>query len=339
MLSAPITLRRLPSSSSLRLIGLAIVLLSISPASGAHADEPVKQNAPTSYDDLIDRALLEFKLGHWTEARVYFADAHALQPNARTLRGLGLACYEARNYVEAINFLEQALVNQQQPLTPTMRDECSALLQQARQFVSTVTLEVDPANAEILLDSKPIQRGADGRILLDPGKHDLLVRARGFEPATQTLTAEGGGPLHTYVHLEPFEPNNPPTAPRVAPFVETPSAQQAATAGQSTANPIGPWIVIGASGAVLVASAIFLGVAVTDKSIAEHPDDRTTWAEARRATSQGRAFFPLGFVLLGTGLAGVAAGSLWKLWPSLTEREDGANVYLTPSGVVVSGRL
>jgi hypothetical protein len=333
------TMRRL---IAFRFAAVVAVLWLMLP-SPTRAEEPASPAAQPSYDELIRRALQEFKLGHWTEARIYFANAHALQPNARTLRGLGLACYEARSYVEAIAFFEQSLANQQQPLTPGMRDECSRLLAQARQFVANAKIELEPANVELLLDSRPIQLGPDASVLLDPGQHEFLARAEGFEPATETVRAEGGDVLSVHLHLKPIVPNAPLAPAQDSPFLQVPVEETVSPATKpppSKAAELAPWIVIGASGAVAVTGVIFLGVAASDKSAAEHPDAGATWADVQHATKQGRAFFPLGFVLLGTGLAGVAAGCLWKLWPTLTERQVGAaNIRLTPGGVVVSGTL
>lgn len=306
------------------------------------------QNPPgqLGYKDLIRRALQEFKLGHWTEARVFFAEAHALRPNARTLRGLGLVSYEARSYVEAIDYFEQALASKAQPLTQSMRVECSRLLGQARQFVSNATVEVDPPNADLLLDGRPLVLGEDASVLLDPGQHEFVARAEGFEPLTETVLVHDAEMLRVKLQLQRIVPNAQlATAPNT-PFVQVPAQESASASPEATrpstssASSIAPWIVIGASSAVIVTGSVFLGVAASNKSTAENPGPDATWPEVDRATKRGRTFFPVGFVLLGTGLAGLAAGCLWKLWPTLTERQVGAaNIRLTPGGITVSGTL
>ena len=86
------------------------------PASGASADLE-----PAGYRDTVERAVLEFAAGHFEESRALFARAHALFPNARTLRGLGMAEFELRNYVIAIEHLEAALANQARPLDEDLR--------------------------------------------------------------------------------------------------------------------------------------------------------------------------------------------------------------------------
>src|SRR5437763_10868 len=79
--------------------GLMIGLACSQPQPVAAQSAAAQASAEQNYDELIRQAVTEFSLGHWTEAKVFFARAHARNPNARTLRGLGLSCYEARSYV------------------------------------------------------------------------------------------------------------------------------------------------------------------------------------------------------------------------------------------------
>jgi hypothetical protein len=327
---------------AVRLAPVAVSLCLLVPIS-ARAEEPQTQTSPASYDELIRRGLQEFSLGHWSEAKVFFANAHAVRPNARTLRSLGLTSYEARSYVEAIAFFEQAMSNEQQPLTKGMRDECSRLLAQARQFTSRARIEVEPANALLQIDDKPAQLGADGIALLDPGPHQILAQAPGFEPLAHSVNANGGEALNVRLRLSPIAQASDIAAAQATPFIEPPpeatSPPASSNSSDSTAQALGPWIVIAGSGAVAVAGGIFLGVAVADKSHAEHPGADPIWSDVQGATKQGRTFFPVGFALLGAGLAGVAAGFAWKYWPSSTERAGTASLTLVPGGFVVSGAL
>src|SRR5262245_37583743 len=88
------------------------------------------------YEETVQRALQEFALEHWAEAKVLFTQAQTLRPNARVLRGLGLVCYELRQYAQAIEYFEAALVNGVQPLTPEMTQDVHTFLARAREFVS-----------------------------------------------------------------------------------------------------------------------------------------------------------------------------------------------------------
>src|SRR5262245_53004297 len=115
-------------------LALFVVVLGLGMAGFAAAEDDPR-NSP-EYKELIRKALQEYQLGNWGEAKVFFSDAHALFPNARTLRGLALTYYAERDYVQASEYFEQALANPVQPLTPELQSGCKEFLAQARRFVA-----------------------------------------------------------------------------------------------------------------------------------------------------------------------------------------------------------
>jgi hypothetical protein len=177
----------------------------------------------SKYQELIRRALEEYSAGNWTEARVFFEDAHAISPNARTLRGLGMTSYEARSYVEAIAFLEQALASQVRPFTLQIAQEARRVLEQARRFVSPVDIVLEPASAELRVDGKTIDEAERAGLLLDPGEHEFTAAAAGFAPARRVLVAEGGRRLNLHLVLQSNQ-----------------AAQQAQPASAATQPPVAP---------------------------------------------------------------------------------------------------
>ncbi|MET0386172.1 MAG: hypothetical protein ABW321_09455 [Polyangiales bacterium] len=321
-----------PSRVWLLSIWLAVVISA--PGTGVLAAPPVDASN-RAYDDAIRHAVEEYSLGHWAEAKVFFARAHAANPNARTLRGLGLTCYESRSYVEAIGYFEQALSNNNQPLTASMRSDVGQLLEQAKQFVTRVHLELVPRDAKLEVDQRSVVPNADGIVLLDPGTHELAVEAEGYEPERRGLHAEGGD-LSLHFALRSRAP-----LATAAPLVE-PAPLAAVTAPTPKPEPessIAPWIVIGASSAVAIAGGVFVGVAMADKSAVEDPGAEPVWRDdLEDRYDRARTFFPIGFVMLGVGLAGVATGVTWKLWPREHEREH-AQLRLTPGHIALSGQF
>lgn len=219
----------------------------IAPGSLAAQDKP-PPDKHAQYRELIEKALQEYSLGHWPEARVFFSDAHAIWPNARTLRGLGMACYEARHYVEAIELLEQALVNKVQPLTPKLAIEAQSILAQAKRFVSPAFISTSPEGAEISLDDQALKLRSNGAVLLDPGEHILQVSSPGHKTERRTLHAEAGRELRVQVDLLSSEdlqptaasvqlalPEPAPTPPPAAPVRDTLTNQNVTVAGALSA--------------------------------------------------------------------------------------------------------
>jgi tetratricopeptide (TPR) repeat protein len=284
----------------------------------------VLAESESSYEDAIRHAVEEYSLAHWTEARFFFARAHTLSPNARTLRGLGMTCYESRNYVEAIGFFKQALASAEQPLTGKMRTDITQLLQQSERVVTRVVVALEPANADLEVDHTPHERAADGVLLLDPGEHALSASAAGHIPEQHKLNAQGGE-LRVELRLRPREAATPMLSAR-------PVQRQ-----RSGSSDLAPYIVIGAGAAALVAGGVLVGIAAADKHAVEHAEEGATWPELEPRYHRGRTFFPVGFALMGVGLAGVAAGLTWKLWPSAHERAPSAQLRVLPLGMALSG--
>jgi tetratricopeptide (TPR) repeat protein len=70
--------------------------------------------------------------GNWEEALALFRQAHALRPSARTLRGMGVASFEARHYADAIRYLTAAATETARPLTPEQLLAVEQLIPRAR---------------------------------------------------------------------------------------------------------------------------------------------------------------------------------------------------------------
>lgn len=295
------------------LLRLCLFALALALGAGTARAEP-----QASYEEAIRHAVEEYTLGHWAEAKVFFLRAHAVQPNARTLRGLGLTCYESRSYVEAIGYLRAALASPVQPLTDAMRENLAQLLQQSQQFVTHVVLDVYPARAALAVDQSAHALDGSRELLLDPGEHELSASAPGYKPVRRSVNATGGT-LHVQLRLQPEARPQP-------------SAAKEALASDDSG--LAPYLLIGASGAAALAGGVLLAIAASDKAAVE--GGTAGWSQLESRYDRGRTFFPVGFVLAGVGLCGVAAGLTWKLWPRGPEQ---AQLSLTPAGVALRGRL
>jgi hypothetical protein len=154
------------------------------PASRVEAEEPA------GYRELVSEAVREFGARNFAEARGLFSRAHALFPNARTLRGLGATEFELRNYRECVQYLERALDTPVRSLDDDLRDRTERLLARARGFVGRLELTVMPASATAVIDGMPIRDAKE--ILLDVGDHELEFHAPGYLPEKRKLRVHGG---------------------------------------------------------------------------------------------------------------------------------------------------
>jgi tetratricopeptide (TPR) repeat protein len=179
----------------LLLLALALCSFGRSTAVRAEADRTkavTKDAAPPGYEQSVERALREFELANYAEARTMLLNAHALFPNARTLRGLGMVEYELKNYPAAAAYLEQALASRERPLTPEQRTSVEELRRAAQGYIGRYTLALRPGGATVLVDGDAPNIDARGLLVLVVGDHQIEVSAEGYHAQRRTLHVVGG---------------------------------------------------------------------------------------------------------------------------------------------------
>ncbi len=185
------------------------------------------------YHDTLRDALAEYDAHHFEEARILFRRAHDLNPNARTLRSIGMASFELRDYVAAVRALSASLVDVRKPLNPEQRAHAQGLLERSRMFVSVYTLKISPADAQVLIDGRAPEYEADGTLLLGFGSHNLEVRKSGFVLRTFSVNARGGERKDLAMTLERKQPDQVQGA-------KTAPAEGSAEAMRIGAKTVGP---------------------------------------------------------------------------------------------------
>jgi tetratricopeptide (TPR) repeat protein len=299
-----------------RVIALLLGMLSWAAVAGAQASQE-------EYQQLVQQGLHEYEVGNFVEAKVFFQRAHRLSPSARTLRGLGMVSYELRRYVEAVEFLKQALASEERPLTADMQQEVTQLLRQALTFVTWLDLSVSPQQAEVHVDARGVSREADGRIMLDPGSHELLIEAPGYIAVTRTIRSDGADTLSLSIQL-PAQRQQPAPVPVAA------------------GSGVGPYVLMGSSAALAVAGGILLAVALDHKHAVENPPDGSTYPGYQ---SKADAVLPLsaaGIAGLSAGGAGMLAGLIWKLASgdaAPEERAPHTRLTVTGTGIALESRF
>jgi hypothetical protein len=164
------------------------------------------QGAAEEYTRDIENAVLEFDSGNWAEARVSFEQAHARRPSARTLRGMGKASFELKDYVRAQRELSSSLTELRSPLSDSQRDEIAALLSRVDKFVGLLKVHVKPASAKasVMIDGARV----DGSLKLNLGQHELSVQADGYQSLNRTISIEGAKRQHLELTLNSVQPES-----------------------------------------------------------------------------------------------------------------------------------
>jgi len=180
---------------------------------GSESEAAAEPAEPPGYREAIDNAIGEYEAGRFTEARTLFEAAHNVFPNARSLRGMGMAEFELRNYPASVYFLEQALAAPVKPLTNELKTETEVLLTRARSFVGKILFELQPPEAALTLNGTTMPLGADSALTLIAGDYSLKVSAPGYDdeqralhvPATQVTSVRVVLAKHVEV-LQPVQP-------------------------------------------------------------------------------------------------------------------------------------
>jgi hypothetical protein len=181
------------------------------------------QNKGDGYPQVIQNAVVEFDAGNWAEARVLFEQAHTLRPSARTLRGMGMASFEMKEYVRAEKELNASLVDLRSPLAEAQRHEVLALLLRLERYIGKLVVHTSPPEAHptVTLDGSRVE----SEVKVDLGRHELSVQAPGYRPLNRTVTVEGGKSQQLELTLTPLD-------------LDARAAQQAAAGtGTGTAGP------------------------------------------------------------------------------------------------------
>ncbi|HKU39955.1 MAG TPA: hypothetical protein VJR89_17465, partial [Polyangiales bacterium] len=129
-----------------------------------------------NYDDLVASGVKAFETGDYTQARALFEHAHRINPNARTLRGMGLAAFQAKHYALAGLDFERALADTRQPLDDAQRDELERLQGAANAATARFRLKGQQPGAVILIDGEPPLIDAGGFVLMDAGTHTIKLQ-------------------------------------------------------------------------------------------------------------------------------------------------------------------
>lgn len=214
----------LACSHAWRAGAVALVILSLAaPAWAQTAPAPAAANPvePPGYREAIDEAVAEYGAGRYPEARALFTRAHALQPSARTLRGLGMAEFELRGYVEAARLLQEALSSTVRPLDGELRTATEALLARARAFIGRFALSLTPPDLQLSVNGAPARVESDNTLALPVGDHALYAQAQGYLPISHTLRVNGGESLSLNITLQQEQAAPVAAAPPAQPPPQT----------------------------------------------------------------------------------------------------------------------
>jgi hypothetical protein len=158
------------------------------------------------YRAMLEEAVSEYDARRYEEARALFRRAHQISPSARTLRGIGMAAFDLREYVEALRSLEASLVDKRRALTPAQRTQVEALIDRTRAFVGRFFLKLSPKDMLVRVDGAPAVIETDGSLLLSFGRHALTAEAPRSISENREVNVIGGERQELAFQLRPDAP-------------------------------------------------------------------------------------------------------------------------------------
>lgn len=302
--------------------------------SAADGDEP-----PARYQELVDRALAESAAGRWDEARATFREAHALFPNARTLRGIGVVAFEVRDYVDTVRNLRLALAEPRRALTDEQRREAEGLLQRALSLVARYDTSALPDDATIVVDGQPTKVDERHELLVSVGEHTVEVHA-GSRTAEARLRVRGGEmePLPVVLEATPA-PGSTGVTPMLVESDTVPPPESGAprpdprASSETSGSRVGPIVTMAGGGALLVAGVVLFLVGQGDISEVENAPPGTEWSSVRAKSDRALVLTGLGLGLIGTGGAIGVAGTVWLVASDDSESGGSASSRTVIGGV------
>jgi hypothetical protein len=312
---------------------VVLVLVIASPVARAQEDSTPDPDA--RYRNALKDALAEYDASHFEEARILFRRAHEINPNARTLRSIGMASFELRDYVAAVRALSAALIDTRKPLNSEQRTHAQGLLERSRMYVDVYTLKISPADVRLLIDGRAPDTEPDGTILLGFGVHNLEVSKPGFVLRTMVVNVRGGERKELAMTLE-----RKPTAAAQSP---APSAevgqnsprQKVVSSASSGGHSKAGWL-IAAGGAAVASGGAVYGWLVENHEIARcHTSSRCNNYDAivsRRNLAVG-ATVATGVVAISLAVIGILSGDSDRPAPSA---RSALSCTVLPSGLVCS---
>jgi tetratricopeptide (TPR) repeat protein len=155
-----------------------------------------------AYQRAMALGVEEFAAGRWAEARALFLRGHALMPNARSFRALGMTAFNLKHYAGALRELSEALSDPRRPLDRALRSQTEELCERAQTFVGSYHLRVEPGDAELRVDGVVTKLPLDGGLLLGVGEHLIELDAPGHVRLTRSLLVDGRDDEHLYLRLQ-----------------------------------------------------------------------------------------------------------------------------------------
>ena len=294
-------------------LATALPLLALLVCSHALADEPRSSSGAAAASDSakqeaarrFEHAIKLYEEGDYTLALAEFERVYQLVPDYRVLYNISQVSIQLGRYARAFRTLKDYLNRGAAELTPERAAAVQADLTQLAGKVARVTVQVEPAGAQVKVDGVAVGRSPlPEPLVVDVGERQIQVELPGYVAQSQTLTLAGGDRRDAAFTLQQAPTVVAPAAPL------GPRDKPRAASPSNTNSNRGTWLALGwtATGA-LTAGAVISGAlgasAASDLRDLKETPTADARAQLERAQSRARTRLLVADVL---GAAALATG-------------------------------
>jgi len=220
-----------------RSLALLLSLLVLPSGAGAQSDEE-RARARTEFA----RGVSAFEAHDYTGALEAFQEAYRLAPHASVRLNIAHCYQELDRPVEAVFHFEHYLT-EASGLTGAQRREIEGTLRELRGRVGTLTLQITPDGATIVIDDSETRRAPVSEpVRVTAGDHTVVISLDGYATERQTVHVEGGGDARVAIRLRrasavAASPGSTSTAAAVTTTEPAPSPPSSTAASEPTPTP------------------------------------------------------------------------------------------------------
>jgi hypothetical protein len=199
--------RSLPLALAALLAAESALAATPPPASAPPASVPVdvRSQLPDPARKAWDAAKQLAGASDFRGALVEFQRAYELSHNARVLFNVGVTEKLLTHYARAVDAWEKEQNDGAGQLTPSELQELKNAIAIVQQFVTTIEVTANEADATLAIDDYPIGKTPfAAAVRIDVGKHLLKLSKDGFIEATQPVDVAAGARTPVAFKLEPL---------------------------------------------------------------------------------------------------------------------------------------
>jgi hypothetical protein len=246
--------------------------------SAASPSVPLDEKSVEEGRILFSRGVSLFRDGDYRAALLEFQRAQRAAPNYRIYYNIGQTCLELLDYPCALDALSLYLQQGGLEVPEARRGSVQAERTRLAQLVAKITIDVDAAGAEVLIDDLAVGKAPlPAPVVVGIGRHRIAARIANRDPQVRIVDVVGGVDKRIELRF-------PTILPRASEARETLAPSRAPF-----------WVALALTGGAGVATGVMGGYTLTrqrglDNALAQYPANSVDVDNARDSVKKAAIF-------------------------------------------------